>query len=672
MGRLRPAAIVSCDIVGHSHSPEHQVQLVRVRAINELVRRTLEEGGAGEAVWASGGDGGHVLFFGEGWRSAAVLLITDLRRLAREHLFQLRITGHRGSVEVFEGADGRPQVVGDGINTAGWILGRGSSTGVIVSTEFRDEFLEGGEEGGGVRVDFHSSRPLRPARSRPQELVLFSTADFRSSWESPTESDLAGIRAAVESKRAWDVVYHAKRMLEISRESHEINRALARLGPEDFFFETVEEGRRIQKVNPFVGYLDTRSLREIIMLGELVERDYNEVLCRYGDKGSTMFLILRGRVGVYKPGGGPGARAGRPDFFHGVGEVVGELAFALNRNRTADLVTLSETALLTFNFEEISQRLARSKPGRNAIAKVGEFISGRVLEHACHHLPYMIGADRRGPLTRSEESWESLLRAMAMSARVVDWDYRGGSPMSAPEAAADAGRDRRGVYILAAGSLASAANREKVLRGEEFPLLHIELAESSTQPHRYVVENGPVKILKIDAQAVAEELPISVRREVERGATAASYYYDVFISHSFRDASVVRRWRDELERGGLRVYVDEQELGKRFDEHIENMISDSLLFAVFVSPNSMAKAGDRNWVTREVKFRENNFVNPLIVPVCLPGGDLDVFGTNYTAIELADVGDLSGAKRIINLVNGVRAGDKDPPVRRRHGIEAQI
>ncbi|HEY1192318.1 MAG TPA: hypothetical protein VGE74_32135, partial [Gemmata sp.] len=51
---------VSFDIVSHSAEPDIGVQLERVRALNRFVRDALERLGPDRAIWASGGDGGHV------------------------------------------------------------------------------------------------------------------------------------------------------------------------------------------------------------------------------------------------------------------------------------------------------------------------------------------------------------------------------------------------------------------------------------------------------------------------------------------------------------------------------------------------------------------------------------------------------------------------------------
>jgi hypothetical protein len=133
--------IVSCDIVGHS-SATAQNQLSRVAAINEIVARTIESGPAGKVVWASGGDGGHVLFLQEYWQQPAVNLILTLRQWTYSEGVLLRIIGHYGVVAPVQGADGRVQMVGEAINYAARLLTQAPhKKGVVVSEVFRREIV---------------------------------------------------------------------------------------------------------------------------------------------------------------------------------------------------------------------------------------------------------------------------------------------------------------------------------------------------------------------------------------------------------------------------------------------------------------------------------------------------------------------------------------------------
>jgi CRP-like cAMP-binding protein len=84
---------------------------------------------------------------------------------------------------------------------------------------------------------------------------------------------------------------------------------------------------------------------------------------------------------------------------------VGELAFTLGRPRTADLIALTNVALLSFNMTEISKRIPEDGPTPQARAAIHRFINSRVLEHISHTVPYLLGIDRKGPLAIGRKFW---------------------------------------------------------------------------------------------------------------------------------------------------------------------------------------------------------------------------------------------------------------------------
>src|SRR5262245_35834595 len=112
---LTEACIVSCDIVGHGSEPDHQRHRQRIRGINECVRTPIELYGEERVIWASGGDGGHVVFVDDVLLPDAIKLAVELEKWSRREGVALRLTMHRGPISSFEGADGRAQLVGEGI-----------------------------------------------------------------------------------------------------------------------------------------------------------------------------------------------------------------------------------------------------------------------------------------------------------------------------------------------------------------------------------------------------------------------------------------------------------------------------------------------------------------------------------------------------------------------------
>src|SRR5262245_52733276 len=175
MDRLSPpdaeeVAVVSCDIRGHSNT--HGVEQVRrVAAINAIVAATMRRNRPDPGVWLSGGDGGHVVFRGDQWQKSAIQLVSDLRSWARAARVGLRITGHVGRVTNIWGADGRIQVVGTGINFAGWLLRQVDNDAVVVSDAFRRAV------GTETAVNCHDERLVLDRNSEPRLLYLMSVVD---------------------------------------------------------------------------------------------------------------------------------------------------------------------------------------------------------------------------------------------------------------------------------------------------------------------------------------------------------------------------------------------------------------------------------------------------------------------------------------------------------------
>jgi len=94
---LSPAGLVSCDIVGHSNAQRHEIQVVRIEAINEIVHAAMSSCGPRDVAWASGGDGGHLVFLDGDWRRPALELVSALRQWAIRDAVPLRVTADLGA-----------------------------------------------------------------------------------------------------------------------------------------------------------------------------------------------------------------------------------------------------------------------------------------------------------------------------------------------------------------------------------------------------------------------------------------------------------------------------------------------------------------------------------------------------------------------------------------------
>jgi class 3 adenylate cyclase len=181
-------AVVSCDIRGHSDT--HGVEQVRrVAAINGIVAATMRRNRPDQVVWLSGGDGGHVVFRGDRWQESAIRLVWNLRSWARADHVKLRITGHVGRVTSIWGADGRVQLVGSGVNFAGWLLRQADSDVVVVSDAFRRCVATVCVN---MAVSCHDERFIPDRNAEPQSLYLMSLAGFRSTWPEAEQTTTFG------------------------------------------------------------------------------------------------------------------------------------------------------------------------------------------------------------------------------------------------------------------------------------------------------------------------------------------------------------------------------------------------------------------------------------------------------------------------------------------------
>jgi hypothetical protein len=576
-----------------------------------------------------------------------------------DHDVPLRVTGHVGQVSVSVGADGRSQPIGSGINLAGAILEVGSDRGIVVSEEFRRAV----ESVGGADVRFHEPRWLAARNKGEQQLFLMSMPGLNSQWPEPAEQDRVSLGLS-HNMSAWETLYHAKRILQVTGSDQEVNVALRQLKPDDFWYERQRGDRKERVINPFLGYLDARALREVIRVGQLVERGYNEVLCRYGDDGNTMFVILTGQVGVYQVEEDGRSRCQEPDFVLRQGQIVGELAFALNRNRTADLVALGDTALLAFPSDDIMNRLALTPGSAHVLERVDQFITARTLEHVANSVPFLIGDDQTGPLGGATEPSASLLEDLIFDSRVVTWASSDGAVTLERVGRRTQEVFAAGLYVLVSGTLTSTANPEKTVRGEDLSLVYVDIPGRIVFPdHEYSVVAGPAKFLNI-GQAAIEALPDATLTQLTiavKDQLVRHYFYDVFISYNFGDEVTVERWRRAFADAGLRVFVDRLRPGTHFTSNIEAALLDSLVLMAFISPHTMTKPRQTNWVRKEIAFREANFSKPWIVPVGLRGADMDEFEMRYTMIDARAAED-QAIETAIDVVRDIRNGREEPPV----------
>jgi hypothetical protein len=665
---LSRVAIVSCDIVGHSSESDLQVQFARVQAINGIIAAAIEDLGADSVVWASGGDGGHIIFRDMRWHQPALDLIAVLRRWAAAERVPLRVTANVGFVSFLSGADGRVQAVGDGINLAGWLLTRGPARGVLVSAPFQAE-IEATHVTPEATFDNH--RKLRDKAGRDQYLALMSIGPDRSSWDPPTEEDRRQLADAVRGGAGWEIIYWAKRILQINDGDSKAAGAIRRL-PRRHLGYSREDVRG--EANPFFELLTYSQLHEVIMAGHLVERRYNEYICRLGDAGDTMFVILRGQVGVYlPPSEGASDTPAQPDFVHEEGEIVGELAFAMSRRRTADLVALTDTTLLTFNFKEMSKRLPD-----NVLDDVRAFMRSRALEHVSQRVPFLIGPDQRGPLIDGEHPWEEVLASLEEHCTLIQLPRTQSTQLTFGRVKATSPDAAEGLYLLVGGALRGLTEpdprrpsqtgvgslRSPTLIGEAYPLLWVDLPGTIVLPKRdFHIEGEPVTILYLRASGLVLLDALqrdAVYRELRRAA-AACFEYDAFISYNSGDADTADRWATALTNAGLNVFRDVPTRGTEFPPRLWAAIRHARALVPLVSPHVMVREAPDNWVMREIDAHRHYFDVRRIFPVILPGGKHEHFLSGFRPIRVGD-DETVAIGELVEELRALRDGSFDPPL----------
>jgi CRP-like cAMP-binding protein len=584
-------AVVSCDIVGHS-TANGVDQVDRVQAINDIVFKVIRRAPPNQVVWSSGGDGGHVVFRGEHWQPDAIRLVWELLSWSREKDVKLRITGHVGGVTSVWGADGRVQLVGPGINFAGWLLRQISREAMIGSEAFKRGVMSAKLD---MPVTFHDERLFVDRHLNPQLLYLMSFDGEESRWLDGGRNDQDALKVAT----GWDVLYYAKRIWQVNSKDKHVAPALERTAG------TLRPPRGGQ--NSFLVSMRHEQLAEFLRIGQLIERRPGEVICRYGDPGESMFVILRGEVGVYNIEGKGYAGDASPKHVHKAGEVVGELASVLDRDdRSADVVALTDVALLAFNYEEIKKSLPSA-----TTHEFDRFVMKRVLEHVTQVAHYLVGSDRTGPLsavggTRPrdgvEAAWRDALLALGDHCQLITVD-EGPLDLEFSHIARKVD-DERGLYVLVSGCLRSPGAVEADLSGADCPVLWINLPNLLAKPMvSYSRETEPIKVLRIGAAGI-EQLELQQRRQLRRVLEHAvdyvpgGYEYQVYLCHASVDKDVVREIRDRLEANKIRCWFDEDEIlvGQSAATRMEQGLLASRYLLVCVSSHFESAA----WAKQEV------------------------------------------------------------------------
>lgn len=644
-------AVVSCDIVGHSRERSPKAQRGQLQSINDLVSALLRSRPAGEIVWASRGDGGHVAIAAPDWPAVALRLVLDLRAWSASSGAPLRVIAHHGDVGLFTGADGRTELVGDTINLVGRLIHYAGPGRVVVSEAFVRAVGQPPEPG----IRFHDPLTVHP-KYFPAQVVHLLSWDGR--WESAwgtADDDRSHLEAAQAEGAGWDVVYHAKRLLQVNSSDADAERALRDLEAMGLQFRNHVTGR--SEVNPVLGRINGYTRAEFIRAAQLVERDDGDLLCRADDSGDTMFVILRGQVQVLPPGHPPSLRA--------TGDIVGELAFALRRSRTAAMRCVGRTALLGFTYQHLSAQLLESPTGSLSKGELDKVLLSRILKYVCTTAPYLAVADPANPLHPSRRPWELLQYHTHRLPRLED-----GTNLSFAD---DAFRED-GLYVLVGGRLHGLHDQGAVLDGDDLPVVYASF------PDRFVSVN---KLYKVEGEATLVHIGVagfkamgapSVKAVADavKAESNRLLHYDVFLSYSSDDGETVTRWKRGLEAEGFQVFMDTANLIRRFPERLAAALLDSRVLVPLVSANTMRRRLEENWVRSEIDYRQACYDRTAanILPVRLIGGTVEPLADGFVSVD-ADGREAEALREVVEAVRGVRDGRTPPPfaTRRRPDVK---
>ncbi|TQM83098.1 cyclic nucleotide-binding protein [Saccharothrix saharensis] len=595
---LTEVAVVSCDILGHS-AAEDDLQFHRVAEINRIVGDAIERREPGQVIWSSGGDGGHVIFFGDDWLVHAVHLMAELCAWARDESVQLRVTGHVGPVRSLVGADGRTQVVGSGINFAGWLVRQATGDGIVVSDAFRRAIASASIAS---EVTIHHQR-LLVNRGEEKLLYLLSFDGVQSEWGNPEDDDYASLRRALQSENGWDALYYAKRISQINPQDRNVTAALEHAS------RMLKSGTGANR--SFLELLRADELTEMLKLGHLVERRPGEVICRVGEPGESMFVILRGEVGVYNLEGKGFGGTAEANNVHRAGEVVGELATALKRNRTADLIARTDVALLSFISDEVTDKLSDTDAGKEARRQYDLFILDRVLQHTVQATPYLLGplnipSSQGFARVTDRKPWEAAVRELLPHTELVTVAPGGFTLDNGQVVRAMSKEDpEHGLFVLVSGSVTSSTPVVAKLDGSRSPLLWVDVPELfDAPPSTYKRAAEPIMVLRIGAKGV-DQLSLDQRGELLRslksvvGEVPPEYQFDVYLCHSSLDKEVVSEIKDRLwEDYGLRSWYDDAELQP--GDSTRKAIEKGLMSSRFLLLCASANLNSSDWANREI------------------------------------------------------------------------
>ena len=110
-----------------------------------------------------------------------------------------------------------------------------------------------------------------------------------------------------------------------------------------------------------------------------------------------------------------------------------------------------------------------------------------------------------------------------------------------------------------------------------------------------------------------------------KGRPSQMPQFDVFLSHNSVDKRWVIKLKDDLQRYGVSVWLDKDEIrpGDLFAKALEDGLTDSRAVALIVSPEAMASGWVQAEYYRALSLAQNNRLQ--LIPVILRDADLPDF-----------------------------------------------
>jgi hypothetical protein len=672
----RNAAFVSCDIVSHGDDPDHARQLQRIRSLNDCIAGVCEGRFGREVIWASGGDGGHIALLSEDSCELSLKLLAALYRWAKESRLGidngeigLRLTAHHGPVSIIRGADGRHELVGDGINVCGGLLIFGQPDLALATAAFRE--LCESHSPRDESVSFHREQQVYLKHDRAMIVMPLS---IEGSIPPPTPGrahpEKSRVENAMKHGRFWSAIYHAKRLLQVDSTDAVAVGALQMLTPAQLVLNP--SGGKAVEAHPLLSALNRQSLQDLIRAAQLVEREDGETICAQDDPGDAMFIVLKGGIGVAAQSADRAASAAAPVIRFGEGQIVGELALALNRRRTATLQAIGPTAFLSINYDILRSLMDAGAQSARLQRVFSDFLLERSLRFLCQSCTYLAKGPE-APLAGISDPWETV--AADAEQYKLNWE----------QAAALLASDNRfaepGVYILAGGGLLEVSQNEivpKKLDAAGLPIVCVNLPGafvSAIHPFQIDPDSGPiVNIVRISDRSLRMFGPAVFSRLVEqfKRQLTEQFLFDAFISYSNKDEQIASAWRAALEQAGLRIYMSRPDAMRKFKKEIELALAESLVMVPFVSDRAAGPDGQKGWVQREIEYRKTLFDEDHcnILPIELTRGLAAVFADGFSALPVTGDG-LGEIEVVLEAIRAVKAGAKSPPLatRREAGLK---